>query len=634
MKRRLLLTVCIGFVFSSSYISQTVNFQINLQGGVKPISPYIYGTNEVLAEDDNYTAMRQGGNRMTGYNWENNASNAGNDWQHSSDNFLTWVSGILNENEPGIVTTFFHDWAQSLNAYSLVTLQMAGYVAKDKSGNVSEAQTAPSSRWDEVKFVKGSPFSLTPDLTDNYVYMDEFINLLVDNYDKANSYTGVKGYSLDNEPALWPSTHPRIHPAKTTCAEIVQKAIDLSLSVKNVDEYAEIFGPALYGFAAITDFQGAPDWSAVNTGNKYAWFIEYYLDKMKQAETDNGKRLLDVLDIHWYPEAKGDHRITESNATTWKDIQARLQAPRTLWDAKYTEDSWIGQWGKSHLPLIPKIQSSINKFYPGTKLSITEITYGGPTHISGGIAMADAIGIFAKYGVYMSCLWPLTDNAPFLSAAYKIFRNYDGDNSTFGDFYAVSTTNDSVNTSVYGSVKSGTNEIHIIAINKNLLNDVTAAFSISTNHTIQSGRVWAFDSLNAVPEEIGAVANIQNNSFEYELPKGSVCHLVLLTDGIISSVENTNSIPTDYDITLDTYPNPFNPTCRISYSLPSKSEAKLQIVSITGEVVKTFDELSNAGEIEWNSKDENGQQVSSGVYCVVLRDASQILATKKIMLMK
>lgn len=621
-------------VFSENIFPQSVNFKINLNDKLRPISQFIYGTNSVLSKTDNYSALRQGGNRMTGYNWENNASNAGNDWQHSSDNFLTWNAGITNEFEPGIVTTSFHDNAKSLKAYSLVTLQMAGYVAQDKSGSVTVAQTAPSTRWVEVKFRKASKLSLIPDLSDNYVYMDEYVNFLINLYGKANTPTGINGYILDNEPALWPSTHPRIHPSKTGCQEIVTKGIDLSKAIKSIDEYAEVFGPALYGFAAFTEFQSAPDWSTVNSSKKYAWFIDFYLDKMREAETTIGKRLLDVFDIHWYPEARGDNRITETNATTLKDNIARMQAPRTLWDANYIENSWIGQWGKSFLPLIPKIQSSINKFYPGTKLSITEINYGGGNHISGGIAMADVLGIFAKYGVYMSCLWPLSGATPFVSAAYKIYRNYNGSNSTFGDYFAYSSTSDSVNTSVYGSIKSGTDEIHVIAINKKLTSSINANFSISGNYTISSGRVWAFDSLNTAPKEISSVSNILNNSFSYNLPKGSVCHFVLKTNKIINSIANQISVPSNYKIILDVYPNPFNPSCVINYSLNSADKIKLQIASVSGEIIKTFVDLTRSGKITWDGTNEENHKVSSGMYFVLLSDGSKIVNAKKIMLLK
>ena len=299
---------------------QAVNFTVTINASPAPISPYIYGTNPEFTANENLGARRLGGNRLTGYNWENNASNAGTDYNNESDNYMT--QGLPNPNAPGATLTAFHDEALSVGAYPLITLQMAGYVAKDENGVVDTSQKAPSSRWDKVQFVKGSAFSRTPSLTDTSVFMDECVNFLVDTFGLANTSNGVKGYELDNEPALWPSTHPRIHPNKPTCQEVTQKGIALSNAVKNVDSTAEIFGPVLYGFSAYYNFQSASDWSSVSNGKNYSWFIDYYLDEMRKAESTYGKRLLNVLDLHWYPEAYGDNRITES-----EQIQRRIKLP-------------------------------------------------------------------------------------------------------------------------------------------------------------------------------------------------------------------------------------------------------------------------------------------------------------------
>lgn len=630
MKMRSLITVIFFTVTSTHLFSQSINFVISEPESLKSISPYIYGTNQLLTEEEHWGAMRQGGNRLTGYNWENNASNAGTDYLNSSDNFLTWIAGIQNENEPGIVTTTFRNKSIDLNAYSLVTLQLAGYVARDKKGTVTQQQTAPSSRWRQVKFEKESQFSLQPDTSDSFVYLDEYVNFLVNSFGMANTPTGIKGYALDNEPGLWTSTHPRIHPQKARCLEMVRKAINVSTAVKNVDPYLEIFGPVLYGFNAYYNFQDAADWDSVRTGNSYQWFIDYYLDELKKAEMSSGKRLLDVLDIHWYPEAKGDNRITENNANTTADKLARMQAPRTLWDDTYQENSWIGQWFGAYLPLIPKLKESINQFYPGTKLAFTEFSYGGENDITGAIAMADVLGIFGKYDVYLGTYWQLDSPSNYISAAYKMYRNYDGNNSCFGDYSLTSETSDFVNTSVYGSIDNSGNNIHLIVINKNLNESLNANFSISSQHNIQGGSVWKLDAGSSAISEINPVTNISNNSFSYVLPAGSVCHFVLQTDAV--DVREENNMPEKYYISA--YPNPFNPSCRLDYNVPVNSDSHLNIFSATGQLVKVFSELSGSGSLIWDGSNEHGQKISSGVYFVVLAGNSGIISTQKLILLR
>src|SRR5690348_14783039 len=94
-----LLLIIILFLFNISMINRLthaapaaasipVTFTIDTSAERTPISPYIYGTNQDLSGTERWTLRRFGGNRTTGYNWENNASNAGSDWQQSSDDFM------------------------------------------------------------------------------------------------------------------------------------------------------------------------------------------------------------------------------------------------------------------------------------------------------------------------------------------------------------------------------------------------------------------------------------------------------------------------------------------------------------------------------------------------------------------
>jgi len=55
-----------------------------------PVSPFVYGHNHPQWEKFGWTPTisRAGGNRLTAYNWETNASNAGSDWQHQNDNLM------------------------------------------------------------------------------------------------------------------------------------------------------------------------------------------------------------------------------------------------------------------------------------------------------------------------------------------------------------------------------------------------------------------------------------------------------------------------------------------------------------------------------------------------------------------
>jgi hypothetical protein len=59
-----------------------------------------------------------------------------------------------------------------------------------------------------------------------------------------------------------------------------------------------VFGPVNYGYAGFMNLQAAPDAMGRD-------FIDFYLGAMSDAEDSAGRRLVDVLDVHWYPEAQG-----------------------------------------------------------------------------------------------------------------------------------------------------------------------------------------------------------------------------------------------------------------------------------------------------------------------------------------
>ncbi len=533
----MLLTTMLPNGISIAASSSEVNVTIDTNAERASISPYIYGGNWEF-NNAKLTSKRLGGNRMTGYNWENNFSSAGSDWQHSSDTYAVENAKIPKAqwDEPGIVASDFHEKNQAAGEdYSLVTLQAAGYVAADGNGTVKEEDAAPSSRWKEVKFTKDAPLSTTPDTTDDYVYMDEYVNFLVNKYGNASTATGVKGYAIDNEPALWVNTHPRIHAEKPTCAEIIEKNINLSKAVKGVDPSAETFGLVAYGFAEYNTFQDAADWEAVK-GNSN-WFLDYYLDSMKKASDTEGKRLIDVLDLHWYPEAKGggericfggDIANTECN-------KARLQAARTLWDSTYLEDSWIATYCSDKLPLLPNVQKSIDTYNPGTKLAFTEYSFGGDEHITGGIAQADVLGVFGKYGVYVANVW---GGGSYTAAGFNIYTDYDGQGSTYGDTKVKAETSDNENTSVYASVDANDDsKLHVIMINKNYDAPMDINFNIASDKAYKSAKVFAFDRGSSNIYEKAPITNIANNNVTYTVPALSVCHIVLDEDEISSTIK-------------------------------------------------------------------------------------------------
>jgi len=506
--------------------SYAMKVSVNLNGEKKEISPYIYGVNEYGTgnlKSVKVNNTRQGGNRYTAYNWETNWSNAGEDWQHSSDTNI----GDLSDGTAFAARKLSETCAEYNIPYKMATLQMAGYVAADKNGSVSEAEAAPSSRWNKVEFRKNGELSLTPDLTDDTVYMDEYVNYLVKTLGDASTSTGIQAYSLDNEPVLWNDTHPRVHGEEVTNKELVSKSIELAKVVKEIDPKAEVFGPAFWGMLPCIQIgesgNGFTDseWQAVK--GDYKWYLDYYLQQMADAEKESGKRLLDVIDVHYY---------AQDCATD----EARLQAARSLYDPDYVENSWLQPYMGQYFPFIPNIQESIDKYYPGTKIGISEYNLAniadekntGKSVVSA-IAETEALGCFADNGVYFATYWGTLPECPYVASAINLYTNYDGEGASFGDTLVTAETEDISKATAYASIDGNDDSnVTMVLSNKDMKKSETASVSLEgTSTNYKSAVVYAITQDSSDIRIIDVQNNISDNKLTVELPPLSVAQIVL-----------------------------------------------------------------------------------------------------------
>jgi hypothetical protein len=99
--------------------------------------------------------------------------------------------------------------------------------------------------------------------------------------------------------------------------------------------------------------------------------------------------------------------------------------------------------------------------------------------------------------------------------------------------------------------------------------------------------------------------------------------------------EGSEMIPEIIEFSASNYPNPFNPTTTIAYSLPNDGMIELKVFNIKGQLVKTLvkgEQLAGSYETVWNGKDNNGKNVSSGIYFYKLSTEDDTIMKKMLML--
>ncbi|MCK4653658.1 MAG: T9SS type A sorting domain-containing protein [Candidatus Cloacimonetes bacterium] len=104
----------------------------------------------------------------------------------------------------------------------------------------------------------------------------------------------------------------------------------------------------------------------------------------------------------------------------------------------------------------------------------------------------------------------------------------------------------------------------------------------------------------------------------------------------VSFKDEPASKPEPVKLEASNYPNPFNPITTISYSLPDESEVSLTIYNIKGQKVKELikgTQPAGSYNVSWDGKDENGKDITSGIYFYKLRTHNNEI-TRKMLLLK
>jgi Glycoside hydrolase family 44 len=453
------------------------------------ISRFIYGINFIT--DDGPTSAgvppwfgaavpavatlnRIGGNRFSAYNWRTNFSNAGADYRFQNDRY------VEPSTVPGAAVQRRVAAASARGAASLVTIPMLPFVAANDAAVPLDTLGKTRTARLKANFIANRATRRTDD-PQSTVYQDQFVQWIDSAFPAARTdSTRPIFFSLDNEPDIWHATHRAIMsdtnggPRKQTYDDFSNTSIAFARAIKRVRPRSLIFGPAVATYAGVMTLGQHPK-SDPTYGS--APFFEIYLDRMQQAESDSGQRLLDVLDLHWYPAAytSGGEITNDWAKQDSITIQARVQAPRSLWDSTYDEKSWVSQVAGGPIMLIPRLRAMIAGHYRGTQLAISEYYYGRGGDISGGLAQADILGIFGREGLFAATFWPQAAVGSYANSgerayayvlgAFRLFRDYDGVGNTFGERGLLAHSSDPARASIYASRRAD-GKMVLIVVNK------------------------------------------------------------------------------------------------------------------------------------------------------------------------
>jgi MYXO-CTERM domain-containing protein len=430
------------------------------------ISPLIYGMNfpsDQQLSGAKVTAARWGGNSTTRYNYQIDVQNTAADYFYENIPGCWGAAGNYCATPPSDPkeqsgANAFLGGLAGKGVTALFTIPTIGWVAKSakyghpfdcgcKSGGQDSYDPYDTACGDgksggqEIDCGPATNTSLAVDPA----WMKTWVQYLVAKFGPAN---GKRIYALDNEPALWSSTHHDIRKTRLGYDELWQRMRDHALAILEADPTAEIAGPAEWGwpnyFCSDADVvsQGcsasSPDRAAHGGEELMAWL----LDQANKYEQQNGKRILHYLDLHYYPQGGNPPEIT-----------------RSLWDKTYTDPSWIND----QIYLLPRMRDWVGQHYPGTKLAVSEYDFYSHDQPVGAVTYAEVLGLFGREGLDLATAWspPAPGDAAF--AAYALYRNYDGNGGAFESVSARATV---TGAGVQAYAATGPTRLTVVLVNE------------------------------------------------------------------------------------------------------------------------------------------------------------------------
>ncbi len=483
----------------------TVTVAVDAAANRRAISPLIYGTAYATTAqllDLNAHLNRQGGNNTTRYNWQLNADNRANDFYFESIPFAN-IAGEVGD-------TFVQD-SKSGNALPMLTVPIIDWIAKvganrtklaSFSINKYGAQTGNDAMYfpdagngirTNGQFVTGNDPN-DANVPNSVAFQQTWLQHLISRWGNSTN-GGVRYYLLDNEHSIWFSTHRDVAPVGATMEELFGKMRDYSAMIKSQDANAQILGPEEWGWGGYR-YSGYDQWYAPSHNYTYPDraahgnmdYVAWLLQQFKNYEIANGRRILDVFTLHYYPQG-GEFNDDVSAAMQLR----RNRSTRSLWDANYTDESWINDKVK----LVPRMKDWVAAYYPNTKIGLTEYNWGAENHINGATTQADIYGILGREGMDLATRWttPATTTPTF--KAMKMYRNYDGNNSGFGDTSVKAVVPNPDEVSAFAAVRSSDNALTVMVINKSTSN-ATTTVNLSNFNAMGTAQVWQLTAANQI----------------------------------------------------------------------------------------------------------------------------------------
>ncbi len=609
--------------------AQNITIQVNANEGRIPVSPYIYGRNNNLSDNPSSPATtaninlykeaglrfarENGGNNATKYNWRRKLGSHPDWYNNVYDHSWDFASQDIQGRMPRLQVM----WA----------FQLIGKAADNRNNNFNDWSYNRSQWWSGVGQNLAGGGQVNP-AGGSQALVNGNPDLYLEKW-TADSTTGVLNHwfgpgglgldknqflywSMDNEPEIWNGTHDDVMPSLPSASAFMDSYF--AVAKKARERFPEI---RLTGPVPANEWQWYKwgDQSLTVDGKYYCW-LEYFIKRVADEQKATGIRLLDVLDIHWYPSESSNADLVQLHRVFFDEtyIYPGANGVKTInggWDGTQTKEyifkrinDWlVKHFGENH----------------GITIALTEndIKSSDPNVVS--VVYASMLGTFADNGVEIFTPWS------WKTGMWETLHLF----SRYAKTTRVRTTSPGEATvSGYSTVNSSNDSMTVILVNR----DLNASRAVTVNLTgfsVSNGnyKILELSSLPSTETFISHTSNalksktvaVSANSFMVTLPALSTTAVLLAGTG--AGIEE-NQTHAEGMKPMSAYPNP----------TPGKFRFHLDD-NVPGNIILKFSDT--AGDHVLTIKAENNSEIdlsqtalTGGLYIVTARAEGHAWHTK------
>jgi hypothetical protein len=594
MKKITSLFLLFVFFLVNTITAQTIYVSIDANAGRKTISPYIYGKNNSISDDPGkptkaaeWKFMREAGLRFTREYGGNNGTKY--NWRLKLSSHPDWYNNVYSHNWDYAAKTLQDSMPSTQGMWGF---QLIGKATSTATANFDDYKYNGSTWWSGVNQnlagggtpnaaggskaqTEGNPnlYLMNWNADSTTALLDHWFGSNGSGYDKNK----LRYWTMDNEPEIWFGTHDDIMPTQLSAEAFMQSYFAVAKKARL--KYPDI---KLAGPIPATEWQ----WYSWNdkkievNGKAYVW-LEYFIKRVAEEQSASGLRLLDVIDIHSYPNENKDedivqlHRIYFDTTYVYPGANGVKTTSPSGWDNSINKEfifERCNRWLKQYMGANHGVNFAVSEYgFTNNNANVTATSY------------ASVMGTFADHHVEYFTPWYWHIG---MWEVLHLYSRYAKTNSV----QAVCSEEQTV--SAYTSINNTADSMTVMLVNRSLT--VTKNVKVTLNNFTVTNGSYNTKQLNQLPAtetfvshtsnalQTGSVT-VANSSFTVDLPALSTTAVLLKgkgsPTGIQALTENRSSI--------HVYPNPVSGQEHVFINLPMEhaGDVNVEVYNAVGQVV-------------------------------------------------